>query len=112
MSDILLFSYGTLQFPEVQRANFGRLLEGEPDLLRGYRLGTVTIDDPEVAAESGAAEHPVAIATGIATDEITGMVFRITPRELAAADAYEVDAYVRRGVALASGRYAFAYVAA
>jgi hypothetical protein len=32
----LLFSYGTLQQPDVQRATFGRLLRGEPDALVGF----------------------------------------------------------------------------
>jgi hypothetical protein len=35
-TDILLFSYGTLQDRAVQVANFGRLLLGRPDSLPGY----------------------------------------------------------------------------
>jgi len=37
-ASVLLFSYGTLRQPEVQLANYRRLLEGEPDSLSGYRL--------------------------------------------------------------------------
>lgn len=36
MPAVLLFSYGTLQDPAVQMANFGRLLEGTADQLVGY----------------------------------------------------------------------------
>ena len=32
-----LFSYGTLQLPEVQTATFGRLLQGQADSLVGFR---------------------------------------------------------------------------
>ena len=37
MTEILLFSYGTLRLAEVQRALFGRLVQGEPDAMPGYR---------------------------------------------------------------------------
>ena len=43
-----LFSYGTLRQPDVQLANYGRLLAGEADTLRGYRLIPVEITDPAV----------------------------------------------------------------
>ena len=108
---IRLFSYGTLQQPEVQRANFGRLLAGVPDVVAGYRLSSVAIDDPEVVAESGSAVHPILVATGDAGDRMAGTVFLITEAELDAADAYETDAYVRVELSLESGRRAWAYVA-
>jgi uncharacterized protein len=108
---ILLFSYGTLQQPEVQRANFGRLLEGEPDALPGYRLGSVRIDDPEVVGESGSAVHPIVIRTGDAADLVAGIVFSITADELAAADEYETSAYLRVEAKLRSGTRAWVYAA-
>ena len=49
----LLFSYGTLQQPEVQRATFGRELTGHRDAIVGYELDYVTITDPHVLATSG-----------------------------------------------------------
>lgn len=108
---IRLFSYGTLQQPAVQFANFGRLLTGEMDAVAGYRLSTVAIDDPEVVAESGAAVHPILIRSGDGGDRVPGTVFLITQAELDAADDYETDAYVRVEVMLASGRRAWVYVA-
>lgn len=108
---IRLFSYGTLRQPEVQMANFGRRLSGAPDAVTGYRLASVAIDDPEVVAESGAAVHPILVATGNPADRVEGIVLLITPAELEAADAYEVDAYVRVEVPLASGGMAWVYAA-
>jgi gamma-glutamylcyclotransferase (GGCT)/AIG2-like uncharacterized protein YtfP len=108
---IRLFSYGTLQQPEVQRANFGRLLTGEADVATGYRLSSVAIDDRQVVAQSGSAVHPILIATGAASDRVPGTVFLITQAELEAADFYETSAYVRVEVTLASGGRAWAYVA-
>jgi hypothetical protein len=49
----LLFSYGTLRQPEVQRATFGREIDGRSDAIVGYDLDYVTITDPHVVATSG-----------------------------------------------------------
>ncbi len=107
---VSLFSYGTLQHSEVQIAKFARRLDGRPDMLTGYRLAPLAISDPEVVRLSGAAIHSIARRTGNPADLIAGVVFTITPAELEAADSYEVDAYGRVEVVLASGVTAFAYV--
>ncbi len=104
-----LFSYGTLQLDTVQMATFGRLLAGEPDHLVGYRLGQVEIRDAEVVKTSGLTHHPMLVRTGQASDTVPGTVFRITPQELAQADAYEVADYRRTRAALASGGSAWVY---
>ncbi len=106
--DVMLFSYGTLRQPEVQRALFGRLLQGEPDAMIGWRSRMIEISDPDVIAKSGSRWHPMVEQTGNAGDAVEGVLFRITAAELASADAYEVD-YVRRAVTLRSGRIAFVY---
>ena len=105
-----LFSYGTLQQDDVQRATFGRLLSGRADVLPGYAQDMVAIDDPEVVATSGKTHHPIVKHSGVATDRVAGTVFEISDAELAQADAYEVDAYRRVAVALASGLQAWVYV--
>jgi gamma-glutamylcyclotransferase (GGCT)/AIG2-like uncharacterized protein YtfP len=105
-----LFSYGTLQQESVQLANFGRRLQGRPDVLAGWRLSTVEITDPEVLAESGLAVHKI-LVPGKPSDEIDGVVFEITLEELRAADGYETDAYKRIEVTLQSGAKAWVYVA-
>ena len=108
--DIALFSYGTLQLPDVQRATYGRLLEGEPDVLVGYRLAPLVISSPDVVGISGLEVHTIARRTGNPTDRVPGVVFRLTAAELEATDLYETDAYARVEVALASGVRAFVYV--
>jgi hypothetical protein len=96
----------------VQRATFGRLLDGRPDALAGFKLAPLEIRDERVIATSGLAVHHMACATGRPEDRVQGMVFAITAAELAAADAYEVDDMRRIDVTLASGEPAFVYVSA
>ena len=109
---IALFSYGTLRQPEVQLANYGRLLDGEPDTLIGYRLEELVIDDPNVVEVSGKAIHTIARLTGDRSEKVAGMVFELTEAELRSTDTYETSAYSRIEVSLASGRRAFVYFAA
>ncbi|MGV3579236.1 gamma-glutamylcyclotransferase family protein [Brevundimonas sp.] len=112
MAEVLLFSYGTLQDPAVQQANFGRLLTGTPDGLTGFVIGEVEITDAEVIAESGLTHHLILHPSDDPTETIPGMVFRITEDELAAADVYEAEEYRRVLVPLTSGLEAWVYIAA
>lgn len=105
-----LFCYGTLRQPEVQMANYGRLLEGQPDALIGYRLAPLEIRDAKVVRISGKAVHMIARRSGDPADRIEGLVFLLTAEEMEATDRYEVDAYGRSEAELASGRRAFLYV--
>lgn len=105
-----LFSYGTLQDPKVQRATFGRELAMTADALPGYRTELIEIHDVEVVRTSGLAHHPALVPTGRDADVVAGSLLLLTPDELAAADTYEVDDYVRVAVDLASGATAWAYV--
>jgi hypothetical protein len=100
-----------LRQPEVQIANYGRLLGGEPDGLAGYRLEAVDIGDPEVVRISGKSVHTIAKASNDPNDRVPGVVFALTEAELAATDAYESNAYARLEVVLESGRSAWVYVA-
>jgi gamma-glutamylcyclotransferase (GGCT)/AIG2-like uncharacterized protein YtfP len=109
-ASVPLFSYGTLQLPEVQRATYGRLLEGGADVLIGYRLVPLTITNPDVVALSGEPVHMIACRTGDPGERISGVVYRITAAELEATDEYEGDAYARIEVSLESGARAFVYV--
>jgi hypothetical protein len=110
MKSVPLFSYGTLQLPQVQLGNYGRLLEGSADALCGYRLVSLSISDPEVIRLSGKSVHRIARATGDPSDRIEGKLFQLAEAELAATDSYEVDAYMRVEARLESGRMAFVYV--
>lgn len=110
--NIVLFSYGTLQLEPVQRASFGRLLDGQADAMIGFRREMLEISDPDVVRKSGQKAHPVVVPSDDPSDEVEGMVFEITASELAAADRYEVSDYARIEVSLKSGRRAWVYVKA
>lgn len=110
-AEALLFSYGTLQLPGVQRSQFGRLLQGRDDVLRGYRQVEITIRDPDVLEASGTEVH-LALVPDESAPPIPGKVFRLTAEELAAADLYESENYVRVAAPLASGTVAWVYVKA
>lgn len=93
----LLFSYGTLQQEDVQRATFGRLLNGEPDQLPGFALSQHLIYANVIPSESS---------------HVAGTVYELTDADLEAADRFEEDAAYRRiEVDLASGKRAWVYVA-
>jgi gamma-glutamylcyclotransferase (GGCT)/AIG2-like uncharacterized protein YtfP len=109
---VLLFSYGTLRDPAVQRANFGRELVGREDSILGFRLEQVEIADPHVLAVSGQTHHPILVATDDRRDAVGGSVFELSEDELRKADEYEVDDYKRVSAPLASGDVAWVYVAA
>lgn len=108
----LLFSYGTLRDPAVQKANFGRELPGREDSILGFRLDQLEITDPDVLALSGQTHHPILVATADRVDAVAGAVFEVTDEDLLIADEYEVDDYRRVEAPLASGDVAWVYVAA
>ena len=106
----LIFSYGTLQLEVVQTATFGRKLAGTGDVLEGFELVSLKIDDPTVIAVSGKDQHTMARFTGRISDVISGTVFVLTQDEIERADEYEVSAVKRVAVDLRSGVQAWAYV--
>lgn len=108
----LLFSYGTLQHDAVQLSTFGRALQGWPDVLVGFELSTVTIQDPAFVATSGKSDHAIVTFTGHDQSLVNGMVFEVTDDELARADVYEPAGYERVLARLASGNEAWVYARA
>ena len=110
-ADQLLFSYGTLQIPEVQLDTFGRLVESEDDVLPGYTVDYAEIEDTRVVDLSGLSVHPIVRETRNPLDKVVGKALWLTEDELDAADEYEVSLYRRAAVVLASGRSAWVYVA-
>jgi Gamma-glutamyl cyclotransferase, AIG2-like len=106
-----LFSYGTLQYEDVQVSTFGRKLTGEKDLLLGYEPSLVKIPDPAIAARLGRTHHDNVTPTGDDWSSVQGTVFEVTDDELARADGFEAEfAYQRINGALASGKEAWVYV--
>ncbi len=107
----LLFSYGSLQQENVQLSTFGRLLYGQRDELLGFELTPIKIDNPQLVAISGKAQHVTLTFNGSNESRVSGMVFEITDTELAAADKYEeLASYQRIAATLASGKQAWVYV--
>jgi hypothetical protein len=106
----LLFSYGTLQLEAVQMATFGRRLIGTADVLSGFEVADLAIEDHAVIAISGTSHHTIAKFTGLASDTIAGTVFAVTLEEIQSADEYEVAPCQRVSVILESGLRAWAYV--
>jgi gamma-glutamylcyclotransferase (GGCT)/AIG2-like uncharacterized protein YtfP len=93
-----LFAYGTLQQEDVQRATFGRPLQGESDALVGFE-------------RTMARGHVTASETGRPDDRVAGVVFEVTEADLSAADKYEERAsFARITGTLASGKQAWVYV--
>ncbi|MFC5184737.1 GDSL-type esterase/lipase family protein [Actinomadura harenae] len=103
-----LFSFGTLLDEQVQSALFGGPVPSEAAALAGYATRPLRITDPSVIGTSGLDVH-LTLAREIGA-EVEGAVLRLTDADLAAADAYEVDDYVRRRVRLTSGATAWAYL--
>ena len=107
-----LFCYGTLQLPHVQLKTFGRLLNGHPASLPGYRVDRIEIFDAAVVAASGEHFHPILRRSKSLEQAVCGSVFALSEAELTAADAYEVDAYQRVEATLADGSVCWIYAAA
>jgi len=105
----LLFSYGTLQQEAVQLSTFGRLLEGQPDVLVGFEESLLKIEDSAFVAASGKTYHAVVRFTGRPDSRVSGTVFEVSDSELARADHYEPAGYTRITATLASGKQAWVY---
>lgn len=107
---VKLFSYGTLQFEQVQIDTFGRILIGKKDRLRNYTLSEIRLTNTDVIKSSGTDIHPILEFTGKEKDCVEGTVFDITEKELAQADSYEVDDYKRTKLLFVSGELAYVYL--
>ena len=97
----LLFSYGTLQLPEVQMQLFGRLLEGSADELVGFRHVPIDLD--------GEGQYSIVRFDGRPGSRVAGTALELSEGELAAADAYEPPPYKRISTVLVSGKQAWVY---
>ncbi|HRI86964.1 MAG TPA: gamma-glutamylcyclotransferase [Candidatus Hydrogenedentes bacterium] len=97
--ETLVFAYGTLLHPDVQQHVIGRLIDGRPDRLQGYRIGSL---------RDGAEKYPNIVPEFGSLVE--GRLLEVTDAELAAMDRYEGDCYDRRRVTLESGEEAWVYI--
>lgn len=106
----LLFSYGTLQLPNVQKSLFNRFLDGEKDSLSGFKEVKLHIKDPLVVGLSEKETHIIIEPTNNAEDIVHGIIFELTETELIRADNYETDDYKRELAMFESGKEAWVYV--
>lgn len=101
MSAVLVFSYGNLQYRDVQIATFGHELAGRKDSLPGYH---------RQITEVGRVSYYNIEASSDPEDVVSGTLFEITEQDLAAADKYEKSREYRRTVVtLRSGVQAWVY---
>ena len=105
-----IFSYGTLQREKTQIELFGRVLQGSPDILRGFKNEIIEINDEAFLSKGEEKYQSMAINTKDRNDFIKGTVFGITKEELLLADKYEPVGYKRIQVVLESGKKAWIYV--
>ena len=106
----LLFTYGTLQLEAVQRDTFGRAFKDMRDVLVGYRVAMIEIQDPDFIAKNGPSPQRTLEHTGRDSDVVEGTVLELTKRELEQADSYEPTEYKRKLVQLRSGVNAWVYL--
>lgn len=96
----LLFTYGTLQDPQVQQYVFGRVLEGQMDKLPKYKWFENAVYE----------RYPLVKPTNNPNDFVDGMVYGLKNEDLKICDVYETSAYTRKLITLASGKRAWVYV--
>ena len=96
----LLFAYGTLKQEEKQLSVLNRILEGEIDVLEGYRISRKKIMD----------KYPVVEPSPVPGSFVQGMVYQVSNFELYEIDIYETNAYKRIQVLLRSGLKAWVYI--
>lgn len=94
----LLFAYGTLRSPDIQRKIVGKILFGAPDILEGYTTVQIDIDDES---------YP--ILTEAVHKNVNGLVLEILPTDFSALDEYEGDTYKRVKVLLKSKKEVWVY---
>lgn len=99
-----LFAYGSLKNEEVQENLFGRTLVGTPDKLIGYAKKTIRIEE-----EFGITKYPIIAPTNNPEDTISGMLYKLSSRELQLADTYEGVHYKRIQVQLESNEIVWVY---
>ncbi|MEK7195371.1 MAG: gamma-glutamylcyclotransferase family protein [Patescibacteria group bacterium] len=94
-----LFIYGTLINPEVQKNVLGRVADGVPDALIGYKKSEIEVEGKE---------YPLIVPDE--GEKVGGLVINVADRELEKIDEYETAVYKRKSVVLERGISAWVYV--
>ena len=95
-----LFTYGTLQDSQVQEYIFGRILNGNPDALLGFKKMENAVYG----------RYPLVLQTKKLEDKVSGTVYEVSEIDLKKADIYETSAYKREKFPLESGSSAWVYI--
>lgn len=96
----LLFVYGTLRNPAVQRKIIGRETPGESAVLKGYKKDHIWIH-----------KHIYPLLRQASKSKVKGEIIKVTRAELATIDNYETSAYRRVLVDVSGGdKQVWAYV--
>ena len=105
-----LFSYGTLRQKDTQLKLFGRIVDTANDILHGYKIATIEIEDKNFLAQGEKKYQKTLISSINKNDHIKGTVLKLTRKELLITDKYEPENYKRIKVILASGKEAWVYL--
>ena len=95
-----LFTYGTLQDPQVQVYVFGRTLEGQPEELPYFKWYKNAVYG----------RYPLVKPSNQKEDMVKGMAYKVSEQDLERCDVYETSAYTRKRFTLKSGIEAWVYV--
>lgn len=95
----ILFSYGSLQYTNVQSEILGQYLHGVHDALLGYTTESIDIDGV-----------PYLRAIPSKKDTLHGTRYLLSEKELRKIDAYEGASYTRLKKFLQSGIEAWIYI--
>ena len=96
-----LFVYGTLKDSKVQEDLLHMHVNGNRDLLRGFRSGNVHIENRD---------YKIIEEDSDSKETIEGLVLELSMNKLRVLDKYEGKNYRRKKVKLTSGNEAWAYI--
>ena len=102
-----VFSYGTLQNKTIQLELYGTLLQGQPDILKGFKLNSIMLKNNLGENKM----YPIIEYTGNPNETIKGFVFKMSHTQLSATDIYEGPSYKRISTITELGRTCWVYAA-
>ncbi len=95
-----MFTYGTLQDPQVQLYVFDKILEGDVDFLLGFKWYKNAVYG----------RYPLVKPTSNPKEMVKGVAYKVTKADLLRCDVYETSAYQRKKFILKSGKEAWVYI--
>jgi gamma-glutamylcyclotransferase (GGCT)/AIG2-like uncharacterized protein YtfP len=93
-----LFIYGTLINPKIQKNIIGHIIDGIPDILKGYEKSVIEIDNEK---------YPIIIPDK--NKMVNGFIIEVSDDELRKIDKYEGVEYKRTEIISQNGISAWVY---